>query len=93
MTEHDKLVHRQKILLEAEEWSKGVRSIHVHSLKTMWYDDRPADTDKGNVIDTEYNSGIITREQKGKLIHTFGKELKGEALVSAYERAGAYLYA
>ena len=51
------------------------------------------DTDKGNVIDTEYNSGIITREQKGKLIHTFGKELEGEALVSAYERAGAYLYA
>ena len=93
MTEHDKLVKRHRLLLEAEEWSKGVRSIHVHSLKTMWYDDRPADTDKGNVIDTEYNSGIITREQKGKLINTFGKELKLQDLVSAYERAGAYLYA
>ena len=47
MTEHDKLVKRQRLLLQSGKNGQRVRSIHVHSLKTIWYDDRPTDTDKG----------------------------------------------
>ena len=87
MGEFDYRVQRQRLLLEAEEWAKGVRNIHVHSLNSMWYDDRPQDTENDkSVTDTEYNNGIITRYQNGKHIHTFGEELTGDALIDSYMR-------
>ena len=41
MGEHSDKVARQRVLLEAEEWAKGVSGIHAHSLSSMWYDTRP----------------------------------------------------
>jgi len=41
MTEFSETVEKQRILLEAEEWAKGVKDLHVHGLNSMWYDDRP----------------------------------------------------
>jgi len=87
MTQYDDRVQYQRDLLEAEEWAKGVRSCHVHSTDTCWYDDRPQDTESGSVTDIQYNNGIITRTKKGKLIHTFGEALKGEELVRSYIRS------
>ena len=87
MTEFSERVERQRIILEAEKWAKEVKDIHVHGLNSMWYDDRPEDTEGGKmVIDTAYNDGTITRQQNGKLIHTFGKKLTGEELIREYER-------
>ena len=54
----------------------------------MWYDNRPQDTDKGMVTDTQYNDGTITREQDGVLIHTFATAIKGDDLIRAYLRGG-----
>ena len=89
MTEHTDVVERQRIKLEAEEWAKGMTDMHVHKLNSMWYDDRPQDTEKGMVTDIRYNSGIIERFQNGKLIHTFGQKLNGEALLDAYTKGSA----
>ena len=54
MSEYDEQVQAQRLKLEAEEWAKGVKSLHSHSLKSMWYDTRPQDTDDGPVSDVEY---------------------------------------
>tara|TARA_Y100000590_G_scaffold463989_1_gene632245 strand:+ start:711 stop:986 length:276 start_codon:yes stop_codon:yes gene_type:complete len=86
MTQYDERVQRQRDKLEAEEWAKGVKWIHVHRLKSMWYDDRPQDTDDGSVTDTMYNSGLIVRTRDGKHIHTFGEALKGDDLVYEWGR-------
>lgn len=87
MTQYDERVQYQREVLEAEEWAKGIKSIHIHSENSMWYDDRPHDTMKGTVTDTQYNSGIIVRTRRGKHIHTFGKVLTGDELVRAYIRS------
>ncbi len=89
MTEHTSAVERQRIRLEAEEWAKGLTDIHTHKLNSMWYDDRPQDTEHKMVTDIRFNSGIIERWQGGVLIHTFGKRLSGQELVDAYIRGGA----
>ena len=87
MTEHSEKVERQRLLLEAEEWANGVKDIHVHSLSSMWYDNRPEDTAGGkNVTDTAYNNGVIVRQQNGKVIHRFGKALKGDDLINEYQK-------
>ena len=36
------------------------------------------------MTDTTYNDGRIEREKDGKLIHTFGKKLEGDALIQKY---------
>lgn len=88
MTQYDDKVEFQRLTLEAEEWAKIPRSVHIHRLTSMWYEteDSKVDFKKGNVIDTQFNSGRIERKQKGKLIRTFGKDLKGQDLVRAYIR-------
>ncbi len=89
MTEYDFRVERQRDLLAAEEWAKGVKSMHVHSLKSMWYDDRPQDTDTGNVTDVQFNDGRIQRSKNGKVIHTWNDDVKtGDDLISAYIARG-----
>lgn len=89
MTEYDFRVERQRDLLAAEEWAKGIKSMHVHRLKSMWYDDRPADTDTGNVTDVQFNDGSIQRSQNGKVLHTWNDEVKtGDDLISAYIARG-----
>lgn len=88
MSEHDAVVERQRLLLEAEEWAKGVTSLHVHSMTSLYYETKDSKTDfeQGSVTDVEYNSGIIVRSQNGKVIRTFGKRLVGDALVDQYTR-------
>ena len=86
MSEHNEIVERQRLLLEAEAWSRGVKTLHAHGLSSMWYDDRGND---GSVMDTEYNSGLIKREivETDEVVY-FGKKLTGDALIDQYTRAG-----
>lgn len=90
MTEYDDRVERQRLLLEAEEWAKGIKSLHAHSLNSMWYDNRPQDTSEGKgVVDEQYNNGLIRRTLKDGTTVYFGEELVGDELVRAYVRGGA----
>ena len=87
MTEFRSKVERQRVLLKAEEWAKGVKSLHIHSIDSMWYDTRPQDTeDNKSVIDTTYNSGLIERKCDDGYTVYFGKELQGDELIDLYER-------
>lgn len=87
MTQYDKDVETVRLTRLAEIWALSLRTLHVHSLSSMYYDTRPQDTANGKkVTDREYNSGVIERSQDGVIIHTFGKPLKGEALLAAYRK-------
>tara|TARA_B100001564_G_scaffold287158_1_gene250369 strand:- start:153 stop:428 length:276 start_codon:yes stop_codon:yes gene_type:complete len=89
MSEYDDVVERQRLLLEAEAWAKNIKSIHVHSLTSMYYETEFTQKEievNGAVTDTEYNNGIITRHRGGKLVHTFGEQLFGEELLNSYIR-------
>ena len=90
MTQYDEIVENQRLLLEAEEWAKIPKSVHVHRLDSMWYEteDSKKFLDKGSVTDTQYNNGIIKRQQDGKTVHIFGEEITGEELIRAYVRGG-----
>lgn len=87
MGQFNEVVERQRILLEAEDWADGVKSIHVHGITSMYYEtaESKADIEKnGNVTDTEYNSGLIVRERNGKEVCTFGIRKTGDDLIDAY---------
>jgi len=86
MTQYSQRVERQRQALEALEWAKGIKCVHIHQIKSMWYDDRPQDTDDGAVTDTQHNSGIIVRSKNGKKIHVFGIAKTGNALTDSYLR-------
>jgi len=90
MCQYDEIVERQRLLLLAEEWSKGVKSLHAHSLSSMWYDTRPQDTEGDKtVMDVEYNDGSIRRELQTGEIVVLGKALKGDDLINQFTRAGS----
>ena len=90
MTEYSDMIENKKKELRAEEWAKGVQHIHVHSLKSMWYETRPQDTDSGNVIDITYNDGTIERElQNGAIVYMTQNKLTGKALIDAWEKSCA----
>lgn len=87
MTEYTWEVELQRQMLEAEKWARTPKSVHIHSLDCCWYDTRPQDTANGKkVVDIQYNNGVITRQQNGKMIATFGEKLEGEALRDAWIR-------
>ena len=87
MTQYDDTVDRQRALLAAEEWAKGVKTIHAHGLSSMWYDDRPQDTSEGKcVTDIEFNNGTIERHQQDGTKHMFGTALTGDDLIQAFNR-------
>ena len=89
MTEFDTSVDRQRILLKAEKWANTPKCVHIHSLQSMWYDDRPEDTADGqSVTDVQYNSGLITRMKDGTIIHTWGEAKSGDDLIWAYQHEG-----
>jgi hypothetical protein len=89
MTEYKEAVKKQAKLLAAEEWAQGVKGMHAHSLNSMWYDNRPQDTEDGKgVLDIEYNNGLIKRRLNDGTEVYFGKELKGDELIYEYEKAG-----
>tara|TARA_B100000212_G_C27212988_1_gene463823 strand:+ start:446 stop:724 length:279 start_codon:yes stop_codon:yes gene_type:complete len=88
MTQYDERVQRQRDKIAAEEWGKGIKSLHAHSLSSMWYDDRPQDTENGkSVLDVQFNDGTIRRtlsKEDGEGTYIFGKALTGQALLDAY---------
>lgn len=87
MGQFDDKVERQRLLLEAEKWSRGVKSIHAHSLSSMWYDNRPEDTANGkSVMDIEYNGRLIKRTLEDGSVHYFGERLRGDELIREYQR-------
>jgi hypothetical protein len=85
MGQYDEVVERQRLLLLAEDWAKGVSCIHAHSSSSMWYDTRPDDTEDGKcVTDISYNSGLIERTLNDGTVVVFGNELKGDDLINEY---------
>ena len=79
-------VTKARMRLEAEEWAKGIKSIHLHRLSSMWYDNRPQDTEQGYVTDTQFNDGHIKRELQDGSVVILGKRLTGEELIWEYHR-------
>ena len=53
------IVEYQRAKLAAEEWKDGLQNFHLHQLKSMWYDNRPQDTDDGMVEDYQYNDCLL----------------------------------
>ena len=88
MSQYDERVEQQRLKIAAEEWAQGVRSLHAHSLNSMWYDTRPEDTADGKgVVDTEYNNGLVKRQLNNGEVYLFSEnELKGDALIQAYSQ-------
>ena len=84
MSEYDKVVEKQRILLEAEEWAKGINQIHCFDAATtcMWYEEHPED---GRVTDTTYNDGRIVRTKDDQTIRVYGERLTGDALIDKYK--------
>jgi hypothetical protein len=52
MSQYNDRVEKQRLKLEAEEWAQGVKSIHAHSLNSLFYAD---DRNDGSVLDIQYN--------------------------------------
>jgi len=89
MGQYEDRVERQRIKLDAEKWAKGVKCLHAHQLKSMWYDNRRQDTDNSSVLDIQYNDGRIERRiQKTGEVVQMGEQIKGEELIRAYSRGG-----
>ena len=86
MTEYTEMVDKFAKAIEAEEWNQKSTGLHMHSLKSMWYetDETSIHFDNGMVQDISYQDGGIERFQNGKLIHIFGNKLSGDELLSAY---------
>ena len=47
MGQYDEIVERQRQKIAAEDWAAKVKAIHAHSLNSMYYDNRPEDTEDG----------------------------------------------
>tara|TARA_B100002019_G_scaffold292029_1_gene313937 strand:- start:2803 stop:3084 length:282 start_codon:yes stop_codon:yes gene_type:complete len=85
MGQYDDVVEKQRAKLAAEKWKDEFMSMHIHQLKSMWYDDRPQDTDNGSVTDIQYRDRRIERYKDGVLIHTFtGEQVSGDALIDQF---------
>ena len=87
MTQYDERVEQQRLKMEAEEWAKGVKTLHSHSLSSMWYDNRPQDTEDGqNVMDIMYNDGSVRRTLSDGGVIIMGDKLKGQDLIDSYNK-------
>lgn len=86
MTQYKSEVEKQAKLIEAEKWAEGVKAVHGHSMNSMWYDTRPQDTKEHNVLDIEYNDGLIERRLYTGEVIFFGNKLKGVELIDEWER-------
>ena len=87
MTQYDDRVEQQRLKIEAEQWAKGVKALHAHSLNSMYYDDRPQDTEDGkSVMDVMYNDGSVRRTCADGGVVIMGTQLRGQDLVDEYRR-------
>jgi len=90
MGQYDEVVQRQRELLEAEEWAKGVKAVHAHSFTSLWYETNPDRTgDDLRVLDVEYNDSTVHRQYivSGKT-EIIGTPLRGDALRDKYLSRG-----
>ena len=86
MSQYDDRVEKQRLKLEAEEWATGVKSVHAHSLNSMFYAD---DRNDGSVLDIQYNDGSVKRTiASTNEVVMLGEALKGDDLIQAYSRGG-----
>ena len=87
MSQYNDRVEKQRQKIQAEKWANSVKSIHVHSVSSMHYDNRPQDTENGNsVLDVEYNNGSVKRTTANNEVVMLGNPLKGDALLNAFIR-------
>ena len=87
MGEFDYRVERQRVLLEAEEWAKGISSVQYHGLTSMWYETKETELDavKG-VTDTQFMDGRIERVTHDGKKYIIKQGLTGEDLVQEVSR-------
>ena len=78
---HDRVIKRAK-QIAAEEWARGVKSVHSHSLNSMWYEPEPEVVKEVGVLDIEYNDGRITRNGE----EVIPSQLKNDRLIDEWER-------
>jgi len=88
MSQYDEVVERQRQMIKAEEWSKGVKCVHAHSFTSLWYENNPDRTgDDLRVLDTEYRDGTVERKYlvSGKT-EIIGTKLTGQDLLDEFGR-------
>ena len=84
MSQYNDRVEKQRLKLEAEEWAQGVKSIHAHSLTSLFYAN---DRNDGSVLDIQYNDGSVKRTISATdEVVILGKSLRGEELINEYVR-------
>ena len=86
MGQYQGLVERQRLLIKAEEWAIQPKDVHIHSISSMWYDNRPQDTEKHSVTDVEYMSGKIERTLHDGTKVVLVEAETGEKLVDRIEQ-------
>jgi len=90
MGEFAERVEKQRIFLAAEKWATTPKSLHAHSMDSMWYEtDETRHQVKKGVMDIQFNGGYIERHYNGRIIHVFGEKMNREELIQAYGRAVA----
>ena len=88
MTQYKDVVEKQRIKLEAEEWGNMVKDLHVHSFNSMWYDNRPQDTENNQMVtDIQYNNGLITRKLSDGTLITLQEAWSKKKVIDLYGRA------
>ena len=85
MTQYKDEVELQKKILAAEEYADKIKGLQIHRMNSMWYDDRPQDTEKHSVTDIEYMSGKIERKLHDGTRIVLVEGATGEKLVSTIE--------
>jgi len=84
VSQYSDRVEKQRLKLEAEEWAKGVKALHAHSLNSMYYAEG---RDDGSVVDVQYNDGSVRRTISAtNEVVILGKSLRGEELINEYVR-------
>ena len=86
MTQYKDEVELQRKILAAEEYSDSIRGMQVHRISSMWYDNRPQDTEKHSVTDVEYMSGKIERTLHDGTKVVLVEAETGEKLVDRIEQ-------
>ena len=87
MTEFSDIVEKQRVILEAENLRDTVENIHLHGLSSMWYDNRPQDTEGNKMVtDITYMDDRIERTLPDGTIILMQQGLKGEEWLRKVER-------
>lgn len=87
MTEFSDIVEKQRVILEAENLRDTVENIHLHGLSSMWYDNRPQDTEDNKMVtDITYMDDRIERTLPDGTIILMQQGLKGEEWLRKVER-------